>query len=65
MAAILSIQKVEMQGMQKNLKSIKSQKTMNDRMIEELPPDALDPVTMEPLHQPLVTECFSIPISGL
>ena len=53
-----------MQGVQKNLESMKTQKTMNDRIVEELrplceelPPDALDPVTMEPLNTPTVYRC--------
>ncbi len=62
--AELKDREVEMQGMQKNLESIKAQKTMNDRIVEELrplceelPPDALDPVTMEPIDRCMVLRC--------
>ncbi len=62
--AELKNREVEMQGMQKNLESIKAQKTMNDRIVEELrplceelPPDALDPVTYEPFEIPVVYRC--------
>ncbi len=62
--AELKDREVEMQGVQKNLESMKAQKTLSDKIVEELrplceelPPDAMDPVTLEPFVKPMVTRC--------
>ncbi len=54
----------QLRSQEVEMREVKAQKTLNDKIVEELrplceelPPDALDPVTMEPLHQPLVTAC--------
>ncbi len=54
----------QLRSQEVEMREVKAQKTLNDKIVEELrplceelPPDALDPVTLEPLHQPLVTAC--------
>ena len=68
MRSQLETQETEMRDQLNNqevdLRGLKIQKSMNDRIVEELrplceelPPDALDPVTFEPYDLPLVYRC--------
>ncbi len=56
--------RAELKDRELEIREMKAQKTMNDRIVEELrplceelPPDALDPVTMEPLDRGMVFRC--------
>ena len=56
--------RAELKDRELEIREMKAQKTMNDRIVEELrplceelPPDALDPVTYEPFEIPVVYRC--------